>query len=277
MEIKTLKQTNNTSFKLKNELTHRIAKPKFAKGGFTLSEVLITLGIIGVVAAITLPTLMTKIQERVLKQQYKKAFSVMNQALRQLYYNNDTIPLCYYEPLRGGGRCEEYNDKGICIKYDYSNGYGQGPDTECTLMYKELLKVLKVSNICENDSYKKGCIPKYKGNDTILKDNHNTGGNNDYTDEDAALATRGCSGYNQSNLLNKSKTVVLLDGTIIGVYGGSSIKTFYIDVNGKKGPNRWGYDVFEQTIRSDGNKLYIGEGVCSMKEKGGKTPKQMLQ
>ena len=32
--------------------------------GLTLAEVLITLGIIGVVAAITMPTLMTKIQEK---------------------------------------------------------------------------------------------------------------------------------------------------------------------------------------------------------------------
>ena len=33
--------------------------------GFTLAEVLITLGIIGVVAAMTMPTLITNVQERV--------------------------------------------------------------------------------------------------------------------------------------------------------------------------------------------------------------------
>lgn len=49
--------------------------------GFTLAEVLITLGIIGVVAAITLPTLMNNIQDAQYKTAYKKAFSIAQQAL----------------------------------------------------------------------------------------------------------------------------------------------------------------------------------------------------
>lgn len=48
---------------------------------FTLAEVLITLGIIGVVAAITIPTLMKNIQDAQYKTAYKKAFSVASQAL----------------------------------------------------------------------------------------------------------------------------------------------------------------------------------------------------
>ena len=45
---------------------------------FTLAEVLITLGIIGIVAAITLPALMTKVEKNILKQQFKKTFSTYN-------------------------------------------------------------------------------------------------------------------------------------------------------------------------------------------------------
>ncbi len=41
------------------------------KKGFTLAEVLITLGVIGVVAAVTMPTLVTNIQERVRKEQVR--------------------------------------------------------------------------------------------------------------------------------------------------------------------------------------------------------------
>ena len=48
---------------------------------FTLAEVLITLGIIGVVAAMTLPTLLNKNEERVTVTKVKKFYSVMNQAL----------------------------------------------------------------------------------------------------------------------------------------------------------------------------------------------------
>ena len=38
---------------------------------FTLAEVLITLGVIGVVAALTIPTLSAKIQDNILKNQFK--------------------------------------------------------------------------------------------------------------------------------------------------------------------------------------------------------------
>lgn len=59
------------------------------KKGFTLAEVLITLGIIGVVAAITIPTLMTKIQEKQYQSQYKKIFSELNQAVRLLQADDE--------------------------------------------------------------------------------------------------------------------------------------------------------------------------------------------
>lgn len=42
------------------------------KNAFTLAEVLITLGIIGVVAAMTIPTLMNKTNDAELKSAYKK-------------------------------------------------------------------------------------------------------------------------------------------------------------------------------------------------------------
>ena len=44
--------------------------------GFTLAEVLITLGIIGVVAAMTMPTLMNSTQGAQYKTAYKKALSL---------------------------------------------------------------------------------------------------------------------------------------------------------------------------------------------------------
>lgn len=50
------------------------------KFGFTLAEVLITLGIIGVVAAMTIPTLMKNTQDLELKSAWKKAYSTIAQA-----------------------------------------------------------------------------------------------------------------------------------------------------------------------------------------------------
>ncbi len=48
---------------------------------FTLAEVLITLGIIGVVAAMTMPTLMNSTNGAQYKTAYKKALSVLSQAV----------------------------------------------------------------------------------------------------------------------------------------------------------------------------------------------------
>ncbi len=49
--------------------------------GFTLAEVLITLGIIGVVAAMTIPTLISNTNGAQFKTAYKKALSTLNQAV----------------------------------------------------------------------------------------------------------------------------------------------------------------------------------------------------
>ena len=51
------------------------------KSGFTLAEVLITLGIIGIVAAMTLPNITAKYRNRVLKSRFNKNYSILSQAL----------------------------------------------------------------------------------------------------------------------------------------------------------------------------------------------------
>ena len=48
---------------------------------FTLAEVLITLGIIGVVSAMTIPTLMANHRKKVVETKLEKIYSVMNQAI----------------------------------------------------------------------------------------------------------------------------------------------------------------------------------------------------
>lgn len=62
------------------------------KYAFTLAEVLITLGIIGVVAALTLPTLIQKYNNGVVETRLKKFYSVYNQAVQMsLVDNNENI------------------------------------------------------------------------------------------------------------------------------------------------------------------------------------------
>ena len=52
------------------------------RGAFTLAEVLITLGIIGVVAALTIPTLMANHRKQVVETRLAKFYSTMNQAIK---------------------------------------------------------------------------------------------------------------------------------------------------------------------------------------------------
>ena len=48
------------------------------KKAFTLAEVLITLGIVGIVAALTIPMLAKNYQFYIRQQQFKKAYAALN-------------------------------------------------------------------------------------------------------------------------------------------------------------------------------------------------------
>ena len=63
----------------------RIDKQK--KAAFTLAEVLITLGIVGVVAALTLPALLTNVQAKIRAEQIRSAkykFSLATEKMARL-------------------------------------------------------------------------------------------------------------------------------------------------------------------------------------------------
>ena len=72
--------TSHFSLK-KIDATHVAHWDNSRKIAFTLAEVLITLGIIGVVAAMTIPTLMANHRKKVVETKLEKIYSVMNQAI----------------------------------------------------------------------------------------------------------------------------------------------------------------------------------------------------
>lgn len=73
--------TKRFGFTLAEGATHVAMPNSKLNFGFTLAEVLITLGIIGVVAAMTMPTLMNQTNGAQYKAAYKKALSAIGQAI----------------------------------------------------------------------------------------------------------------------------------------------------------------------------------------------------
>ena len=82
-----------------NNLIKQLPYPRskflLKNSGFTLAEVLITLGIIGVVAALTIPTLIKNYQKKAATTAAKKAYSTLSQAYLQiLKENEDGVSSC---------------------------------------------------------------------------------------------------------------------------------------------------------------------------------------
>ena len=69
------------AFTLAEGATHVAHFDNVRRAAFTLAEVLITLGIIGIVAALTMPSLVSYYQRKTLETQFKKAYSVLSQAM----------------------------------------------------------------------------------------------------------------------------------------------------------------------------------------------------
>ena len=79
--------------------THVVNFVDGRKVAFTLAEVLITLGIIGVVAAMTLPALLVKTKTSEYSARLKKFYSTMNQAIKMSELDNGPCEYWDYEKL----------------------------------------------------------------------------------------------------------------------------------------------------------------------------------
>ena len=114
------------------------------KAAFTLAEVLITLGIIGVVAAMTLPTLITSYKEKQRVTQLKKSYSVLQQAyLRAVEKHGDAQ---YWDlTITDTGKTDEngeqildYEGSEKILEYLAENLNSQKPKGELTFKYFSL-------------------------------------------------------------------------------------------------------------------------------------------
>ncbi len=251
---------------------------KSIKKGFTLAEVMITLGIIGVVAALTIPMLVASYQKIVLKNQFKKTYSVLSQNLLKSQLDYGNIPGCYY--YSSGclpHKCVEYNDDGTCKRYEMSDGSPLvsdvcGPTSDCKDFTDIFIKNLKTIKICDRNAYSKGCLGYIKGADEIKKES-----NPDLSDEEINKLVAGSyAGFYGNVIRNKSIAYVLPDGQVL--FSSSypfSTRVFAVDVNGIKPPNKWGYDVFSFITSGDTNSGMRLKGQALI-EKGGTSGNDMI-
>ena len=80
---------------------------KKKKSAFTLAEVLITLGVIGVVAALTLPNLMSTYKAHTLKTQFMKANSTLQQVFRLMQADDESLDPSDY-PRNSDGHLQDF-------------------------------------------------------------------------------------------------------------------------------------------------------------------------
>ena len=83
------------AFTLSEYDTHADPPNKQCKYAFTLAEVLITLGIIGVVAAITLPSVIQNYRNHSVEAKLKKFYSTFNQAVLRSIADNGDIEIWF--------------------------------------------------------------------------------------------------------------------------------------------------------------------------------------
>lgn len=180
----------------------------FKKNGFTLAEVLITLGIIGVVAALTIPILMQKQQDMATVASLKKTFSTLANA---------------------------YN---LAVK---DNG---SPDTwQLNLGVDQIFTIMgPYLNITKNCRTSTGCFPSpyyYMANQGDIRDGGSVDGWNTWTKVQLSDGTLVAAAIEDENCQSNFGTTQGLSNTCISVL---------VDTNGYKPPNTQGKDFFRFLI-----------------------------
>ena len=103
------------AFTLAEGATHVAHSHNIRRVAFTLSEVLTTIGIIGVVAAMTLPTLITQYKRQSAETKLKKFYSVINQAMQMSIAEYGEIDVDFDKNLNTTEHSKEVDD--FCKKY----------------------------------------------------------------------------------------------------------------------------------------------------------------
>ena len=207
--------------------------------GFTLAEVLITLGIIGVVAAMTLPTLISNYQKRVYVNQLKKASSVLSNGFKLMMAHDGVTELK-----------DTYAFSGITGTVTYLIGK---PTKSCTVG-----NTLENINTDDCRSVREGFSDAFSAVRFTSCD---------------GVQMKYLNGDNYHVRSADTTCIEFADGSVIfsGVFNVSPSSSilpyqaqFWIDINGPKNPNTIGRDIFDFYVGADG--IAIGRGSNSDNE-----------
>lgn len=180
---------------------------KLIKKAFTLAEILLVLGIIGLVVAMTIPSLVNNFQDQQTVVQLKKAFNTLN--------------IGFASAIANEGEIQDW------CPFDAGYTTDQAAN-QCTMDI--ISKYIKIAKDCGGTG--SGCIPDagYKYLDGVTM----------------------WTGYNNSAyykfLLSDGSAVILNAAPGLASGGGIRRIDLFVDINGVKIPNRWGYDLFTLEI-----------------------------
>lgn len=195
--------------------------------GFTLAEVLITLTVIGIVAAITIPALMSGIDERTWKTQKKALQTRITNAILDM------------PKISGYGE----------FKTETVDGQQVTTDTAAeAFLVDGLSKVYKMDNICTSKNIKSCGIPETYTNVAGTKVDFPT--KSSFTKETSVAAFQTPNGESVAVFYNPDCSPVDEVGDYTGGYEIGKYKTlaracvnFVYDLNGLKSPNKIGKDI----------------------------------
>lgn len=199
------------------------------KKGFTLAEVLITLGIIGVVAAMTMPVLIANYNKKAWVTQLQKTYSTLEQGLQLMLADEGVsklTDLSYWPP---SGSC---------------NGLTWETKDACKNLLSNFKKYFKSVGF----------------EDYGLDAHHLTGTRTESpTDRKVFILPDGAMVALQMSTYETTPEVCNTTRSLGGTMCSYALRLNFVDINGRKGPNKFGRDIFQVIVSNEG-KLYPNYG-----------------
>lgn len=253
------------------------------KKAFTLAEVLITLTIIGVVAAITIPSFIADQDERATVTRVKKFNSTMQQAYK--------LAVAEYGPITRWNVKRDLSPMDITSEYEKRREYGRRDGIQAVKFVSYFKPYLNIARDCGTSStYVEDTAEHIKAADDEAENKACIFYGRGYNSDGFKVKTKYLNGeLNQGawyDTANSYYKMILTDGSFLAIrinYDGGEYchgdegRTMpnnvcgaaIIDVNGDKKPNTVGMDIFgllittkgiEYTRNDDCNKNVAGIG-----------------